>query len=80
MHSNRESRDKTHGGFIQSMERMAKIGSVLIGKELSTNDAYKLMLALKLSRLSANNNFDTLTDICGYAEGLYDYENQKRNS
>lgn len=70
-------RDETHGGFTDSMERMAKIASVLIGKELTTEDAFKCMLALKLSRLHAHNNFDTMVDICGYTEGLNNYINSK---
>lgn len=70
-----EDRDRTHGGFADSMERMAKIASVLIGKEITTEDAFKCMLALKLSRLHAHNNFDTMVDICGYTEGLNNYLN-----
>jgi hypothetical protein len=71
-------RDKTHGGFNDSMERMAKIATVLIGKDITTEDAFKLMLALKLSRLHAHSNFDTLVDIIGYTEGLNNYINKTK--
>ena len=69
----REERDKTHGSLSDSMERAAKIASVLLDKPISTEDFFKCMLALKMSRLHASNNFDTLVDICGYTEGFNNF-------
>jgi len=55
------------------MIRTAEIASILCNKQLTAEDMYKVLMALKLSRISYSVEFDSCTDLCGYTDGLYNY-------
>lgn len=73
-----DERDREYGGFTTGMIKTAKIATELCNKEITPEDAYKVLMALKLSRLSHSIKFDSLVDLIGYTEGLWNYLNQEK--
>lgn len=71
-------RDKEYGGFTDSMKKTAEIASLLCDKRITTTDAFKVLMALKLARMAHSPKFDTFVDLIGYAEGLWNYNNDPR--
>ena len=69
----RDERDREYGGFSKGMVKTAKIATELCGKEITPEDTYKVLMALKLSRLAHSIKFDSLVDLIGYTEGLWNY-------
>lgn len=77
-----EEKNRKYGPFIESMERSALFASLLCNKEITTEDFYKCMIALKISRLSYNGKRDTILDGIGYLAGLnefYEKANERLN-
>ena len=58
----------------QSFTNIAKIASILIGKELSAADCTKVLIALKLVRESVKHKEDNLIDLAAYSKILNDIE------
>lgn len=67
------TREKEYGKFSESMAKSARIASELTNKEITTEDFFKCMIALKLARLAYNTKYDTILDGIGYLAGLEDY-------
>tara|TARA_R110002020_G_scaffold451530_1_gene665526 strand:- start:1757 stop:2014 length:258 start_codon:yes stop_codon:yes gene_type:complete len=61
-----EEKERQYGPFEEGMCRAAKIASGMIGKDISTPDMYKCLVALKLSRESYNHKEDNLLDAVAY--------------
>ena len=62
------ARAKAYGDAYENHERIAKMWSVILGREVSVSQVYQCMVALKLSRLIVTpEHEDTWIDICGYA-------------
>ena len=60
-------RAKAYGDAHDNHERIAKIWSVLLGKEVSVSQVYQCMVAVKLARLTVTpDHEDSWVDICGY--------------
>lgn len=57
---------KEYGPFDESMASAAIIASELTGKEITTLDFYKCMMALKLARLKYSSKEDTFLDLVAY--------------
>jgi len=55
-----------YGPFDESMASAAKIATELTGKEITTLDFYKCMMALKLARLKYSSKEDTFLDLVAY--------------
>lgn len=70
-----EEKQREYGPFDKSMEEAAKVASILCNKEISTEDFYKCMIALKVSRMAFNTKKDTMLDCVGYIAALDDYKN-----
>lgn len=68
-----EEKNREYGPFDESLERAALIASQLIGKEISTIDFMKCMIALKISRMRYNIKEDTMLDAVAYIHGLNEY-------
>lgn len=68
-----EEKDRKYGPFIESMSKAARVASELCNKEITTEDFYKCMIALKISRMAYNHKHDTMLDALGYIAGLDDY-------
>lgn len=72
-----EEKERQYGPFDLSMEKAARFASDLCNKEITTEDFYKCMIALKISRMSYNLKEDTLLDCVGYIGALNNYINNK---
>lgn len=70
-----EEKQREYGPFDKSMEKAAKVASILCNKEISTEDFYKCMIALKVSRMAFNTKKDTMLDCVGYIAALDDFKN-----
>lgn len=72
-----EEKERMYGPFGEGMERTAKIASIITGKDLTAEDAYALVVALKLSRHSYNYKEDNLLDAVAYLGSLNNYIQNK---
>ena len=70
-----EEKERQYGPIDQSMKKAAKTASLLCNKKITTEDFYKCMVALKISRLSYSTKKDTLLDAVGYLAALDKYKN-----
>jgi|TARA_B100001094_G_scaffold194362_2_gene188255 hypothetical protein len=63
-----KDRAKIYGDALTNHTRIAKLWSVLLEKELTPQDVYKCMIAVKLARLiETPKHSDSVTDIIGYS-------------
>ena len=70
-----EEKEREYGPFERSMAKAALLASELTEKEISVEDFYKCMIALKLSRLAFNSKEDTLLDAVAYLAAYNNYKN-----
>jgi len=70
-----EEKERTYGPFEDSMTKAASIASELCNKHITTEDFYKCMIALKMSRMAYNLKEDTLLDCVAYVGALNNYKN-----
>jgi hypothetical protein len=77
INENRGEKEREYGPMEESMAIAAKVASIITKKEITTEDFYKCMIALKISRLAYQTKQDTLLDICGYVAGLDNFKNRK---
>lgn len=61
-----EEKERQYGPFSEGMKRAAKLASVMTSKDISSNDMYLCMVALKLSRESYNHKEDNILDAIVY--------------
>lgn len=69
-----EEQERRHGPFSAGMMKAAKIATELCNKEITAEDTYKVLIALKLSRISHSIEIDSMTDLIGYTEGLWKFK------
>lgn len=62
----KEEKEREYGEFEDSMRSASVIASEMTGHKLSTDDMYKIMIALKMSRLRFNSKYDTILDSIAY--------------
>tara|TARA_R100001463_G_scaffold11352_2_gene31826 strand:+ start:2840 stop:3109 length:270 start_codon:yes stop_codon:yes gene_type:complete len=72
----KEEKKRQYGDIKESMEKAAKVASELCNKKITTEDFYKCMIALKISRMAYNTKKDTMLDCVGYIAALDDYKNE----
>lgn len=72
-----EEKERQYGDFIEGMKKTSKMASIMSNKEITTNDVYNVLIALKLSRQSYNHKEDNLLDAVAYMGSLNDYLNNK---
>lgn len=70
-----EEKEREYGPFNESMQNAASVASILIGKEITAEDFYKCMVALKISRMRYNVKEDTLLDCVAYIGALNNFKN-----
>jgi len=68
-----EEKERMYGPFDKSMTKAAIIASELCNKHISTEDFYKCLIALKMSRMAYNLKEDTLLDAVAYIGALDNY-------
>jgi len=71
-----EEKERMYGPFEEGMERAAMIASGCTGKQLTAQDIYMCLVALKLSRQSYNHKEDNLLDAVAYLGSLNDYNSK----
>jgi hypothetical protein len=76
VYNGREREERNYGNFFESMERTAKIASLMGNKELNAIDCYNVLIALKLSREQHAHKEDNIVDAIGYLTSLNDYKNK----
>ena len=62
---------KEYGPFDESMASAAIIASELTGKNITAEDFFKCMMALKMSRLKYSSKEDTFLDFIAYSAALH---------
>ena len=69
---NKRSEEKTrmYGNFHECMKKTAKIASLMGDKNISTIEAYNVLIALKLARQSNAHKEDNLLDAVAYMGSL----------
>ena len=73
-----EEKERMYGQFIEGMEQTARIASEMSRKEITTQDAYNVLIALKLSRASWNYKYDNYLDAIAYMASLDQYLSNKK--
>jgi RNase H-fold protein (predicted Holliday junction resolvase) len=68
-----EEKDRQYGDFIGCMTKTAQLASVMSDKEITTEDAYNVLIALKLARQSHAHKEDNLLDAVAYLGSLNNY-------
>lgn len=71
-----EEKSRQYGDFSLSMSKAARIASELCDKEITTEDFFKCMIALKMSRMAYNLKEDTLLDAVAYLGALNNFTNK----
>ena len=61
-----EEKERQYGPFSEGMSRAAKIASGMSGKDITADDMYIALVALKLSRQSYHFKDDNLLDAVAY--------------
>lgn len=72
-----EEKERQYGPFEEGMEKAAKIASLISGKDITADDVYIIMMALKLSRQSYNHKEDNLLDLVAYVGSWNNYKNKQ---
>jgi DNA-binding protein H-NS len=72
-----EEKEREYGPFIEGMIEAAKIASLLSRKDITTEDIYNCMIALKLSREAYSHKEDNLLDAVAYMSSMNDFKNRK---
>lgn len=70
-----EEREREYGSFPDSMAKAAKIATELCNKKITTDDMYKCMVALKLSRIAHKAKEDSLLDAVAYLAAYNNHKN-----
>lgn len=68
-----EEKERQYGPFSECMERMRDIFNAMTGHNLTTEDMFKAMVAMKLAREFYSHKEDNLLDLCAYVGGLNNY-------
>ena len=72
-----EEKERMYGPFEEGMAKAARIASEMSMKELTTQDMYNCMIALKLSRQAYNHKEDNLLDAIAYMASLNTVNSKK---
>jgi hypothetical protein len=71
-----EEKSRQYGPFSEGMQRAAMIMKGMTGKDISAEDMYAALIALKLSRHSYSYKQDNLLDACAYLGALDNYKQE----
>tara|TARA_X000001382_G_scaffold76179_1_gene53221 strand:+ start:1764 stop:2033 length:270 start_codon:yes stop_codon:yes gene_type:complete len=71
-----EEKERQYGPIDESIAKAARVASELTNKDISTEDFYKCLIALKISRMAYNTKKDTMLDCVGYISALDNFKNK----
>ncbi len=77
VNSRSEEKERQYGPFSESMSKAARIASELCNKEITTDDFYKCMIALKMSRMAYSKKQDTLLDCVAFVGAYNNFNHGK---
>ncbi len=77
VNSRKEEKEREYGPFDESILKASIIASELCNKEITKEDFYKCMIALKMSRMAYNTKEDTMLDSVAYIAALNNSKNGK---
>lgn len=80
-----EEKERMYGPMDESLKKVAIIASELCNKQILTEDVYKVLISLKLSRMAYNHKEDTYIDMVAYIAALFNFktktnDNSKKSS
>lgn len=73
-----EEKDRRYGDFIQSMKNAAAVAGIMTGTTVTTEQAYAVLVGLKLAREGFHHKEDNLLDTLAYIGSLNDYQERKK--
>jgi hypothetical protein len=73
-----EEKSRMYGDFHLSMEKTSNLASIMSNKDISINDCYNVLIALKLARQANNHKEDNLLDAVAYIGSLNDFLNKNK--
>lgn len=73
-----EEKERMYGPFEKGMQKAAQLASIISNKEITSDDMYICMIALKLSRQSYSKKEDNLLDLVAYV-GAWQNKINKEN-
>lgn len=71
----KEEKQRQYGPINESITKAARVASELTNKDITTEDMYKCLIALKISRMAYNIKKDTMLDCVGYIAALDSFKN-----
>jgi hypothetical protein len=71
----KEEKQRQYGPIDESIAKAARVASELTNKDITTEDFYKCLIALKISRMAYNTKKDTMLDCVGYIAALDSFKN-----
>jgi hypothetical protein len=72
-----EEKERAYGSFSEGMKRAASIASGMTGKNITADDMFQCMVALKFSRQSFNHKTDNLLDAVAYIGAWNNFIDEK---
>lgn len=72
-----EEKERQYGPINNSLGKAARVATELCNKEITTEDMYKCLIALKISRMAYNKKRDTYVDAAAYIGALFNYLNNE---
>lgn len=75
-----EEKEREYGPFDEGIRRAAQIASGMTGKEVTEDDIYIALIALKFSRESYNHKEDNMLDAVAYIAQLNEVRNQRKGN
>jgi hypothetical protein len=72
-----EEKERQYGPIDEQHEKADSIASILCNKEITTEDFYKCMIALKLSRMAYSDKEDTMLDLVAYTAAYNNFVNDR---
>jgi len=76
VYERRQEGERQYGPFGESMERTAIVASIVCNKEITAEDVYKILAALKFAREGFAHKRDNLLDAIAYLGGLQKYKDK----
>ena len=73
----KEEKQRQYGPIDDSITKAARVASELTNKHITTEDMYKCLIALKISRMAYNLKEDTMLDAVAYVSALDEYNKAK---
>lgn len=68
-----EEKERQYGDFQNCMKKTSELASIMSNKKISINDAYNVLIALKLARQSNSHKEDNLLDAVAYIGALNNF-------